>query len=293
MKKIIFLLWVAGWSVGVFAKPLRVVSYNVRFGFNHGRSVEAAVDWLAAQDCDVVALQELKDLDRRALERMAERWGHRYALVQLRRKGLPIGLTSRRPIRRIGEIVSPLKPGFRGALHCESGGIHYLVVHFDSQNCLYRYAEAEPVAAKARSLMEAGEKVVVLGDFNAHAAMDRTKMERKVELLEGWRRKERKGPRYRSFDAQGELDYSVMQLFFDAGLVDASDPPQPTFPTRMFFQRASTSVYEGRSHRIDYILIDGIRLKGRVQYPRDRVLHRISDHFPVVFEQVEKKEAAR
>jgi exodeoxyribonuclease-3 len=271
-------------AVAVSAAPLKVMTYNVLVGFNKKKSLDAGAAWIASQNTDVLALQELKGFNQERLEAAAQKWGHGYALIFERKGGFPQGLTSKTPIEKIEQIQPEDNPKLRGTLHCRTAGIHFFVVHFDPRNCLNRRKEASAVAERVSPLVEAGEPVVVLGDFNAHSSADRESLNAQTELLEKWRAKELEGARYKSFDENGELDYSVLQMLFDAGLADPSAAPRPTFPTRLLFPDDSEEAFAGRSHRIDFILVNQPLSRGMVSYPRDDVLDVISDHYPVVLE---------
>lgn len=281
MKSLILYLLLA---LSVSAEPFKVMTYNVWLGFNKKKNLEAGADWIASQDCDVLALQELKGFNQARLEAAAKKWGHEYALIFDRKGGFPQGVTSKTQIELVEQIQPENDPKLRGTLYCKTAGIHFFVVHFDPRNYLRRQKESAAVANRVKPLVEADEKVVVLGDFNAHSSVDKESIFIKTVLLEKWRAKEKEGARYRSFNQNGELDFSVMQTLFDAGLVDPAVAPLPTFPTRLHFPDASQEEFEGLQQRIDFILVSSPLADGTVTYPRDEVLNEISDHWPVVLE---------
>lgn len=283
MMRAVGIVVLAGLLAGsVAAEPLKVMTYNVWLGFNKMQHLNAGVQWIASQDCDVLALQELKGFNQERLQAAAEKWGHPYAVIFDRKGGFPQGLTSKTPIEKMEQIQPENDPKLRGTLHCKTAGIHFFVVHFDPRNYLRRQKEAAAVADRVKPLLGAGEQVVVLGDFNTHSPVDGELMKTKTALLEKWREKE--GQQHRAFDPSGELDFSVLQTLFDAGLVDPSVAPIATFPTRLHFSDASADEFEGLQQRIDFILVSDPLKTGTVSYPRDEVLNKISDHYPVVLE---------
>lgn len=265
-----------------FAEPFRVMTYNVWLGFNKKQNLDAGAKWIASQNCDVLALQELKGFNQQRLEEAAKKWGHDYVLIFDRKGGFPQGLTSKTPIDKIEQIQPENDPKLRGTLHCKTAGIHFFVVHFDPRNYLRRQKEATVVVERMKPLMEAVEKVVVLGDFNSHSRSDKAALEGQTALLEKW--KAREGGSFRTFDEEGNLDFSVLQMFFDAGLVDPSETPLPTFPTRLLFGDMRSDEFSGLQQRIDFILLSPPLKTGRICYPRDPVLDEISDHYPVILE---------
>ncbi|WP_168433132.1 endonuclease/exonuclease/phosphatase family protein [Pontiella sulfatireligans] len=279
MKLICMALFLA---VSVVAEPFQMMTYNVWLGFNKKQNLEEGAKWIASQECDVLALQELKGFDSERLEAAAKKWGHPYALIFDRKGGFPQGLTSKTPIERIEQIMPNNDPRLRGTLHCKTAGMHFFIVHFDPRNYLRRQKEAAAVADRVEVLVEGGEKVIVLGDFNAHSVADKEAMASKTPLLEKWRAKE--GGALRAFNENGELDFSVLQSLFDAGLVDPSRNPVPTFPTRLLFGEMPAEEFAGLQQRIDFILVSPPLAGGTIRYPRDPALDQISDHYPVVLE---------
>ena len=105
---------------------LRVVSWNVLYGFNHGQSVEEAGAWLGEQGANVVALQELNGISEDGLVKLARHWGHRFAVTH-KEAGFPVGLTSRKPIQVLERKVEGFHHGY---LHVRTYEIHFFVVHF-------------------------------------------------------------------------------------------------------------------------------------------------------------------
>ena len=279
----VLLAWFAAGAV--FAQPLKVMTYNVWLGFNKKQHLEAGAEWIASQNVDVLALQELKGFNQERLEEAAKKWGHHHAVIFERKGGFPQGLTSKTPIKKIEQIQPENNPKLRGTLHCKTAGIHFFVVHFDPRNYLNRQKEVAAVAERVKPLVDAGEKVVVLGDFNAHSPADKAVMDTKLQLLEKWRAKEKEGARYRSFAENGELDYSVVRSLLNAGLVDPAKEPKGTFPTRLLAPEDSAEEHAAKLHRIDFILMDKSFAKGSVlSFPRAEVLNEISDHYPVIME---------
>ena len=82
-------------------ETLKVVNWNVLYGFNHQKSVKQGANWIKKQAADVVALQELNGHNQARLEEVAAEWGHDHAAI-LKKGGFPVGLTSSQPIEGIG-----------------------------------------------------------------------------------------------------------------------------------------------------------------------------------------------
>ena len=242
---------------------LRILNWNVLYAFNHGRAVDAGIQWIDKCDPDVVALQELNGLTEASLKTLASRWGHGHAVI-LKEKGFPVGLTSRQPI----QVVERQVQGFHhGYLHARTCGVDFFVVHFWPG----KDHEAESVAAKIRPLIESNRQVVLLGDFNNHSRRDQTFLESRDAVT----------PRY-----------AVVDLFESIGLVDLVHAHQPgqkySCPSPITIPRWSADLEEvaSKRQRIDFVFADATFSKF-VQRSEIRIstsLDEISDHYPVVVE---------
>jgi len=145
-------------------ETLKIVNWNVLYGFNHKKSVKQGANWIKKQAADVVALQELNGHNQAGFKELAAEWGHDHAAI-LKKGGFPVGLTSNQPIEVIERRVKDFHHGY---LHCKTHGIHFFVVHFWPG----KYREADWILDKAAPLIERGEKVIILGDFNGNSRKD-------------------------------------------------------------------------------------------------------------------------
>jgi exodeoxyribonuclease-3 len=272
-------------TASVCAEPLQVMTYNVWLGFNKKQTLPAGIEWIAAQNINVLALQELKGFNQQRLADAAKQWGHDYSVIFDRKGGFPQGLTSKTPIEKFAQIQPEGNPSLRGTLHCKTAGIHFFVVHFDPRNYLNRQKEVAAVAAALQPLLAADEKVIVLGDFNAHSIADKEFLEEQTVLLEKWRAKEAEEKSHRAFNKAGELDYSVLQALFDVGMIDPAETPQSTFPSRLNFPDTPQAEFEGLQQRLDFILVsENLQAGSETEYPRAAALDTISDHYPLLLE---------
>ena len=90
------------------ADRLTIMSYNVLYGFDKGKGLDAGARWIAKQRPDVLALQELNGFTPAKLAEAARRWGHEHAVI-LKEDGFPVGLTSRFPIEVIENHWKPAR----------------------------------------------------------------------------------------------------------------------------------------------------------------------------------------
>ena len=145
-------------------ETLKIVNWNVLYGFNHKKSIKQGANWIKKQAADVVALQELNGHSQVGFKEVASEWGHDHAAI-LKKGGFPVGLTSSQAIEVIERRVKGLHHGY---LHCKTHGIHFFVVHFWPG----KYREVDWILNKAAQLIEGGEKVIILGDFNGNSRKD-------------------------------------------------------------------------------------------------------------------------
>jgi endonuclease/exonuclease/phosphatase family metal-dependent hydrolase len=270
------------------ADRLTIMSYNVLYGFDKGKGLDAGTRWIAKQRPDVLALQELNGFTPAKLAEAARRWGHEHAVI-LKEDGFPVGLTSRFPIevieRRVDRGADKVIPNkfWHGYLHAKVAGVHYIVVHLSPSNYQVRRYEVAQLGPKIKALIAAGEHVVVLGDFNTHHPADRESLETRPDVRAG----RAKGP----IDLiDGQIDFTVMRAFMDTGLEDVClkliEPSKRigSIPSRLA-ERAPTPELQAKLfERIDYILMSP-RLAARcasAAIPHDEVLNTVSDHYPVI-----------
>ena len=242
---------------------LKILNWNVLYGFNHKKSIKQGVNWIERQKPDVVALQELNGHKLNNLKNMAKQWGHDYAAI-LKEKGFPVGLTSKQPI----EVIERRVKGFHhGYLHCRTYGIHFFVVHFWPK----KDHEAKAIIEKIKPLLKQGEKVVVTGDFNTYSEKDKE---------------------YLSTRKNKQPLYSVINMFEKNGFVDLvhkhDKDAKYSFPSPIIMPKWAKTLeeVESKRERIDFILADQNLQKFSTSATilTSKVLDKISDHYPVVVE---------
>ena len=246
-----------------------MISRNVLVGFADYRVGEPYLPgdrrrleswaWLATQDPDVVALQELNGYDAVRLEREASGLGHRHVAL-LKEDGYPVGLTSRRPIEVVERRTEGLHHGY---LHARSAGIDFVVVHLvPYPGVAAKREELAPVLAIYQAAVAAGRPCVLLGDFNAVSPDDLDHYdEAALERYRRWR--------YPLVD--GRPAEIAVDVVIDAGAVDLLLPHEAS----------------GRFlplPRIDFVFASpdlAQRRLGAAWLPEEGLL-RQSDHPPVV-----------
>lgn len=266
-------------SGGVPESSMKIMTYNVLYGFNHQESLKEGADWINSQNPDVLALQELNGFNRQKLLNMSMQWNHNHAVI-LKEQGFPVGLTSRTPI----EIIEKRLEGFtHGYLHCKTAGIDFLVIHLDPHSYVRRQQEADMIVEKAKKLLAENKHVIVLGDFNSFSSSDKESMSKKLDLLESQKKRNNLN--------EGQFDYTVMERFKKSGLIDIcdkllakTDARRFTFPSKIVKYVKNEEDQMKFSRRIDYIQLDPILAKQctRVLISREDINDSISDHYPII-----------
>jgi exonuclease III len=164
------------------------------------------------------------------------------------------------------------------------------VLHLTVKGWRERLLEAARIIAQAKASMLAGRHTLVLGDFNALSPLDRAyyaehpgvqDYQRLCDRERGW-----------AGTNDGELDFSVMESFAAAGLVDLvaqrtqAARPFLSYPTPLLEADPSSGSHLGRGMRIDYILASP-KLAERCSFAgviNDDATSLQSDHYPVMAE---------
>lgn len=256
-------------ATGAQAETLKVMNWNVLYGFNHQQSIDEGAEWLKSQDPDVVALQELNGISEERLGELSKQWGHAYAVTH-KSGGFPVGLTSNQPIQVLEREVEGFHHGY---LHARTAEIHFFVVHFWPG----KYHEADHIIQKALKEISKGNRVIILGDFNGCSRRDEAFLKVNATLR--------------------EHDYTFTDKLEKSGWVDIVAELDPdakiSCPSPITIPRWTKDLEELRKkqYRIDFIFTDKQLTSkaisaGILTLP---VIDTLSDHYPVftVFEMEE------
>ncbi len=240
-----------------------ILNWNILYAFNHGRKTKEGIEWIKEQNANVVALQELNGQTNESFRELAVGWNHNYSVL-LKESGFPVGISSDKPI----EVINKKVEGFHhGYLHVKTYGIHFIVIHLwpGKEN------ESNIISNAAKSLIDAGERVVVLGDFNAESSLDSVYLNTKPKL-------------------KGRINYSVLNYYLNAGLIDivnkhdknalVSDPSPIVVPK----WHPDLELVKAIERRIDFIMASK-NIVAKSKYAtilRSNKLDKISDHYPIV-----------
>ena len=264
-------------ATSVTAAPLRLVSYNVWYGFTKTPERKIAwLNWVKQQAPDVVSLQELNGYDPGKLMQDASKWGHSNVAF-LSKSDFCMGLTSRQPISDVKRIVDGMH---HGLLRCKVGEIYYYVIHFHPSNCVRRVAEAKRLLADAETLPTDASAVLV-GDFNGFSPMDQPHYDADERIVPFFERRDNELGERNLF--QHAIDYRGVKIFLDAGYVDLVAKHRNTF-SGSFPTRLRHGEDHGTDRRLDYVLVrPGLGGKSSsARIIRNETTAMLSDHYPVV-----------
>jgi len=243
------------------SEPLRIINWNVLYGFNHQNSIQEASDWLHSQRPNIIAFQELNGISENHLVGYAKEWGHSYAVTH-KKGGFPVGLSSVEPI----EVFERQSEGFHhGFLHCKTYEIHFFVVHFWPGKA----NEVDEILSRVKPLLESGERVILLGDFNGCSRKDEAFLLANAELRE---------PDYTFVDKVEAMGFQDIVFKHDPS-AKVSCPSPITIP------QWSKDMEELRlkEYRIDFVFANEEFAESSVSGTilRGGELDLISDHYPV------------
>lgn len=268
---------------------LKVITYNIWNGFDWGKDTvrrKKLQQWMKKQQPSVVALQELCGYTSEKLEEDAKSWGHHYAVL-LKTTGYSVGLTSEFPIHLTEKILEGMH---HGALHCQTAGIDFLVVHLHPGSIKRRGEEAEILIGKLNAIKKENSNYVVLGDFNAHSPFDAHLYDADGYFMNRLR-KSNEGKGIDGTIFMNDLDYSVMASFLAAPLYDVvrtkthSINERGSFPGRVLgpVNNETAEQLVLRLERIDYILASPAMkekcIDAKVNNGEENWF--LSDHYPV------------
>ena len=268
---------------------LKVITYNIWNGFDWGKDTvrrKKLQQWMKKQHPSVVALQELCGYTSEKLEEDAKSWGHHYAVL-LKTTGYSVGLTSEFPIHLKEKILEGMH---HGALHCQTAGIDFLVVHLHPGSIKRRGEEAEILIGKLNAIKKENSNYVVLGDFNAHSPFDAHLYDADGYFMNRLR-KSNEGKGIDGTIFMNDLDYSVMASFSAFPLYDvirtktSGIHERGSFPGRVLgpVNNETAEQLVSRLERIDYILVSPAMkekcIDAKVNNGEENWF--LSDHYPV------------
>lgn len=115
----------------VKADTFRVITYNILEGMvndkNNGR--KNFFEWVAKQNPDVLALQEVNNVSESTLKSWAKNWGHNYVVTNIKSNdSYPVAMTSRYPIT-VRKKFDESEECSHGCIFATVKGVNFVVLH--------------------------------------------------------------------------------------------------------------------------------------------------------------------
>ncbi|RZJ20490.1 MAG: endonuclease/exonuclease/phosphatase family protein [Acinetobacter sp.] len=260
-------------------KPMKFLSYNILEGMklDTGQTKPVFAAWLKKQDPDVLALQEVTGFTQESLEKLANSYGHPYAVLLIEGEKFPVAITSKYPITNVKKVFDNMDRGF---ILAEIQGYQVGVLHFTPFDYRKRRAEVALLLAEIKSVQQA-KKWVIMGDFNTVSPVD-AEAYADGKLVIGYQNYEKKYAPILKL-ADGKIDYTVIQDMMDRGFSDALKLKHPEFIKTVHPKAFEPKNTPDVPSRIDFIFVSP-DLKKKVssaEVIKDDFTDVRSDHYPV------------
>jgi len=256
------------------SRSVKVITYNIWNGFDWGKDTtrqKELATWLNDQAPDVVALQELCGYNEERLRKEAKMWGHNYVSL-LKESGYSVGLTSNKPI----VVKEKMREGLHhGALHAETYGIDFLVIHLHPGDNKFREKEVAILMQKLDQIRRKNDNYIVLGDFNEQSPLD-------AEMYNN----------DNTYGGTRQAYYHVLSSFLSNPLIDLVDKAKQPLSERGSFpglilspvQDVTSESLKARLNRIDFIMAspEVARKLESAGVARNNRTDWLSDHYPVI-----------
>src|SRR5690625_4105028 len=158
---------------------LKVVSFNIEYGMRSDRAnnYDNFVRWVDSVAPDILMLQEVNGFRQHSLERLADRWGHKYVITNVKATdNFPVAITSKYPIesgRRMtmhvshGAIFATLKGTDLNIIVTHLWPQSYWHVEGDNLGNDYRLHEINIILDSTVRKYPDESKWIFAGDFNS------------------------------------------------------------------------------------------------------------------------------
>lgn len=270
-------------SISFAQKPsLRVITYNILEGMklDTANGKPNFVAWVKQMDPDVMALQEVTNFTQASLEKLAEQYGHRYAVLLIEGEKFPVAITSKYPILHVQKVSDNMDRGFISAT---IQGFNIVSVHLTPFDYRKRAQEIDLMLAHIKA-QPSTHNWILMGDFNTLSPVDSSHYS-DGRMIANYQAYEKKyAPIQKLVD--GKIDYSVIEKVHNAGFTDILHKLHPQFVKTVHPKKFEPKTGADVSHRIDFIFVskDLVKKAATARVLVDEFTDNYSDHYPVLFE---------
>lgn len=266
-------------------KELKIISYNAYWGMKSDKSEgkDKFSEWAKKQDADIIAWQEMNHFTQESLEKFAQSYGHRFAVllkepkVAGQEEFFPTALTSKYPIVNTTKQLDNL---WHGALYADIGKHHFVVTHLNPFWTSKRIDEMELILDSIKYSKDPQGKWIITGDLNSLSPLDKGDYDEQ-KMAANLSEKEKERPILKNL-VNGKLDYTVQTDILARGYIDVlreKNPKTfiPTAPTKIYYDQSSIPL------RYDYIYVSASMKNDiiDVKVLKDDFTDQYSDHYPV------------
>lgn len=263
-------------------KGLRLITYNILEGMKLDTSADKPnfVNWLKQMDPDVLALQEVTNFTQASLEKLAQSYGHPYAVLLIEGEKYPVALTSKYPIVDVQKVSDNMD---RGYIMARIQDVHVVCLHFTPFDYRKRAQEVDLLLSHLHA-QPAKQPWIIMGDFNTVSPADSATYS-DGRMVANYRAYEKKYPPIQKL-SNGQLDYTVIGKILANGFTDALKTTTPAFIKTVHPKRFEPKTGSDVPSRIDFIFVSRHLVK-KIAAARvlvDDFTDNYSDHYPVLMD---------
>lgn len=281
-RTLFVILLLAGYPAFAQHSRLRFITYNMLEGMKMDTSAGKTnfVNWVKHKDPDVLALQEVTGFTQASLEKLAQSYGHPYAVLLIEGEKYPVALTSRYPIVNVQKVSDNMDRGF---IIARINNLNIVCLHFTPFDYRKRAQEVDLLLA-CLNAQPAKKQWVIMGDFNTVSPADSANYS-DGRMVAGYEAYERKYAPIQKL-ANGKLDYTVIEKIEANGFADALKRTTPAFVKTVHPKRFEPKTGTDVTSRIDFIFVsrDLVKKIATAQVLTDDFTDNYSDHYPVLME---------
>lgn len=261
---------------------LRVITYNILEGMKLDTSAGKPifVEWVKQMDPDVLALQEVTGFTQASLEKLAESYGHPYAVLLIEGEKFPVAITSKYPIVNVQKVSDNMDRGF---IIARIKDFNVVSLHFTPFDYRKRRQEVDLLLANINA-HSSKQNWLIMGDFNTLSPADSANYS-DGRMVENYLKYEKKYAPIKKL-ADNKPDYTVIEKVLTNGFTDALKKTTPEFVKTVHPKRFEPKTGTDVTSRIDFIFVskDLVKKISTARVIVDDFTNNYSDHYPVLLD---------
>jgi exodeoxyribonuclease III len=261
---------------------LRAITYNILEGMklDTTRGKPVFVEWVKQMDPDVLALQEVTGFTQASLEKLAESYGHPYAVLLIEGEKFPVAITSKYPIINVQKVSDNMDRGF---ITARIKDFNVVSLHFTPFDYRKRRQEVELLLAHINA-QSSKQNWLIMGDFNTVSPADSANYS-DGRMVENYLKYEKKYAPIKKL-VDNKIDYTVIEKVLANGFTDALKKTTSEFVKTVHPKRFEPKTGSDVTSRIDFIFVsrDLVRKISAAKVIVDDFTNNYSDHYPVLLD---------